>query len=140
MHGVLQVGLTNAVLATLLAVVVWCVTRIVRRPAVAHVLWLLVLVKLVTPPFFSLPLPFLRAPAPAEPERPGPVTRHRDPAGPRFDVVTDDRQEPVGVVDAPPAEGPATLVESARPFSWVWVIAGCWAAGSPSPRSSSAPS
>jgi beta-lactamase regulating signal transducer with metallopeptidase domain len=46
----------NAVGATVLAVLVFVITRFWRNPAAQHVLWLLVLVKLITP--CVVPLPF----------------------------------------------------------------------------------
>ena len=60
MNSLLEIGLTNALLATAvagLAVVASWVFR--QRPALIHSLWLLVLLKLVTPPVvpFSVPWP-----------------------------------------------------------------------------------
>lgn len=56
MHPLIEVALVNAVMATILAllaaVVGWCF----RRPALTHVLWLLVLVKLITPPLWRVPM------------------------------------------------------------------------------------
>ncbi len=49
MNAWLEIGLSNAVVATALAALVWCLTRIVRRPKFAFVLWSLVLVKLLVP-------------------------------------------------------------------------------------------
>ena len=57
MATLLHAGLTNAVLAAVLAVVVFGITRIWRNPQAAHVLWLLVLLKMVTPPLVSVPIP-----------------------------------------------------------------------------------
>ena len=48
--------LSNVVLASLLALMAWFVQRKLRRPAAARILWVLVLVKLVTPPLVSVPL------------------------------------------------------------------------------------
>jgi bla regulator protein BlaR1 len=48
---------SNVVLAGVLAVIAWFVQRWLRRPAVAHLLWVLVLVKLLTPPLVRVPLP-----------------------------------------------------------------------------------
>jgi beta-lactamase regulating signal transducer with metallopeptidase domain len=48
--GLVAVGLTNAASATLLALVAAGVARFVRRPALVHGLWLLVLLELLTPP------------------------------------------------------------------------------------------
>jgi len=47
---------SNLVLALLLAAAAWIMQRRLRQYAVAHVLWVLVLVKLVTPPLVSVPL------------------------------------------------------------------------------------
>src|SRR5438105_1225267 len=47
---------SNVLLAFVLAVAAWILQRWLRRPAIAHILWVLVLVKLVTPPLVSVPL------------------------------------------------------------------------------------
>lgn len=47
---------SNVLLASLLALAAWYVQKWIRSPAIARVLWVLVLVKLVTPPILSLPL------------------------------------------------------------------------------------
>jgi beta-lactamase regulating signal transducer with metallopeptidase domain len=57
MNAILELGLTNAALATILAVAVAIVTRIWRHPSLVHALWLIVLLKLVTPPMVSIPWP-----------------------------------------------------------------------------------
>jgi beta-lactamase regulating signal transducer with metallopeptidase domain len=54
--ALLRLVLTNAVLAGLLALAAWVASRFVRRQAVVHGLWLLALVKLVTPPLVGVPL------------------------------------------------------------------------------------
>jgi beta-lactamase regulating signal transducer with metallopeptidase domain len=56
MDAGLRLLLTNAAAAALVACVALLVSRLVRRPALAHALWLLALVKLVTPPILPLPL------------------------------------------------------------------------------------
>ncbi|HUG89343.1 MAG TPA: hypothetical protein VML55_00820, partial [Planctomycetaceae bacterium] len=48
---------SNVVLSALLALLAVVVTRIWRNPHLAHGLWLLVLLKLVTPPFLHVTLP-----------------------------------------------------------------------------------
>ena len=48
--------LSNVALASLLALAAWVVQHWLRRPALARLLWLLVLVKLVTPPLVSVPV------------------------------------------------------------------------------------
>jgi beta-lactamase regulating signal transducer with metallopeptidase domain/exonuclease VII small subunit len=56
----LSIGLTNAVLAGLLAMAVALLARLFRsRPALVHGLWLLVLLKLISPPLLSPELALL---------------------------------------------------------------------------------
>jgi beta-lactamase regulating signal transducer with metallopeptidase domain len=56
MAAPLLVVLTNAAAALLIALFAWAVSRVVRRPALVHGLWLVALVKLVAPPLVPLPL------------------------------------------------------------------------------------
>ena len=56
MDALLQIGLTNAVMATVLAILAALASKLCRRPAVAHALWLLVLLKLLTPPLLWIPI------------------------------------------------------------------------------------
>jgi len=74
MEGLLRVLLANAFVAGLLAAVAWVAARRLRRQAVVHGLWLLALVKLVTPPLVPLPLvPSLEWPTLVPPSRSLPV-------------------------------------------------------------------
>lgn len=63
MTTLFSLGITNALIATVLAIAVWCVTRVWRQPVVAQLLWVLVLVKLVTPPLVTIPWHFASSPA-----------------------------------------------------------------------------
>ncbi len=55
----MHAGLSNALTATFLALLVACLGRVLaRRPAILHCLWLLVLLKLVTPPLYEVPIPW----------------------------------------------------------------------------------
>jgi hypothetical protein len=51
-----QVVLGNAVAATVLALLASAVGLVCRRPALVHSLWLLVLIKLITPPIWQVEL------------------------------------------------------------------------------------
>jgi beta-lactamase regulating signal transducer with metallopeptidase domain len=73
----LHVGLTNAVMAAGLAVLAAAVSGLCRRPALTHALWLLVLVKLLTPPLVNLPIPWYDNPVPAAGE---PLAQEQKPA------------------------------------------------------------
>src|SRR5947199_5160500 len=65
MSTLLSVGLANAACAAALAVLALVAGRLCRRPALAHALWVLVLVKLVTPPLFRPSVAWLPAESPA---------------------------------------------------------------------------
>lgn len=54
MDRVFEIALTNAVSATLIAVLVMCVRRYIQMPEVVRALWLVVLVRLLMPPLFEL--------------------------------------------------------------------------------------
>ncbi len=59
--SVIEAMLGNAAVAVALALLALAVGRAGRWPAVRHAAWLLVLLKLVTPPLFPVPLPVLPA-------------------------------------------------------------------------------
>src|SRR5262245_18928910 len=61
-----RIALTNAVTASVLGAIVACCARWIRRPALAHALWLVVLLDLVLPPVIPLALlpPIDAAPRP----------------------------------------------------------------------------
>ena len=68
MEWLAQAGLSNALAATLLALLA-AVVALARRPALTHGVWLLVLIKLVTPPIAPLAvLPAGTEPPPSAPE------------------------------------------------------------------------
>lgn len=62
METIFQFGISNATIACLLAIVAYSVGVYANRPKLTHLLWVLVLVKLVTPPIFNLPLSLIAAP------------------------------------------------------------------------------
>lgn len=56
MTTLLHIAVINAVTVLPLAVLAFLVGRFARRPALTHALWVLVLLKFVTPPMFNLPV------------------------------------------------------------------------------------
>jgi bla regulator protein BlaR1 len=74
MTVVMHAMLGNAAVAAVLALLALVVGRTCRSPAVRHVAWVLVLLKLVTPPLFTVPLPLLPASWGALPAEPAPPT------------------------------------------------------------------
>jgi beta-lactamase regulating signal transducer with metallopeptidase domain len=84
MTVLLNIALINAFTVVPLALLAWLVGRTAKRPALTHALWVLVLVKFVTPPLFNLPFTI---------ELPAPVEQSTD-AGMRAvgaDVASNDR-------------------------------------------------
>ena len=73
-----QMGLSNACFSLALALVAMVVGALTRRPHIAHLLWLLVFVKLVTPPIVAIPV----VPFPAPSETAPAVQRHAAPGLP----------------------------------------------------------
>jgi beta-lactamase regulating signal transducer with metallopeptidase domain len=58
MQWLVEVGLSNALAVVVLAIVAAVAGKIAGRPAITHALWLLVLLKLLTPPIIELRLPW----------------------------------------------------------------------------------
>ena len=58
MVSLLEIGISNCCFAAVLAVVALAVTRFSRNHQLAFILWLFVLVKLVTPPLWTISIPF----------------------------------------------------------------------------------
>ena len=59
MRTLVEYGLANAAAATALALVALAVGLVVRRPAVRNALWVLVFVRLLLPPVWTVPIPSL---------------------------------------------------------------------------------
>jgi beta-lactamase regulating signal transducer with metallopeptidase domain len=101
--------LANAVCVLILAVPAWLVGRYARRPALAHALWLLVLLKLLTPPLIRPELPWLAAP-PSESTLPLPTAT------------------PKAVVTEPAADVEPTATTPQPLDPWT-LLTGVWLAG-----------
>jgi beta-lactamase regulating signal transducer with metallopeptidase domain len=125
METLLHIGLGNAVLAGALAIVVAVLVRILRRPALAHALWLLVLLKLVTPPLVSLPCPWPAGDTAAV----APTTELAEEAP----LAAETQLCPV-VLELPQAVEPSPACSPAVPepyrVSWPLIVLVVWLAGS----------
>jgi beta-lactamase regulating signal transducer with metallopeptidase domain len=71
--SVMHAMLGNAAVAAVLALLALAAGRVCRSAAVRHLLWVLVLLKLVTPPLFHVPLAVLPASWEAPPAEPSPL-------------------------------------------------------------------
>src|SRR5258708_2589145 len=99
MSTLLAIGLANAVCAAVLAIPAFLASRYSRRPALAHALWLLVLLKRVTRPVVRPSLPWL----PAEKEVAAPRVREQPTAALAY-VVEDLPSAPVMASPMRPTE------------------------------------
>src|SRR5438874_5881737 len=139
MDWLLQVGLSNAVVATILAVIAALAGWVGRRPALTHALWLLVLIKLITPPFYPVSVSWF----PSSPPKPMPVVvaetqvadvpplaeangANEELLQPEAEGVppSDDRIEPA----APQARASAAP-DGEPPFSWKEAALAVWFVG-----------
>jgi beta-lactamase regulating signal transducer with metallopeptidase domain len=133
----LQIGLGNAVLATLLALLAAGLGRVLRRPALTHGLWLLVLIKLITPSLWPVQVwPSDPEPATATAEIalvPSSQTGQVPEAELPPTTPEDSRElavEAGGPTPPSPADHfPGAAAPAAPGVSWKSVAAGVWLAG-----------
>jgi beta-lactamase regulating signal transducer with metallopeptidase domain len=122
MDSLLNVGISNAVAAVVLALLAFAVDRVFRRPALSHIVWLLVLLKLVTPPLVHVPLLW-----PSEPVRPAVALPQELSAVEDADDSTPPRPTLVFPAVEPPL---AVNYVTPAPVSWTPFVLGAWLAGS----------
>lgn len=131
MDTLLHVGLGNALLATGLALFAALVARRWRRPALVHSLWLLVLLKLLTPPLVHVPLPWPGAPEEGVMAEPAP--EGDEPCCPASGALR-EAEAPAALLEEarPPSDVPAWAPEPAAAWgpSWQAVVLAVWLAGS----------
>lgn len=151
MAALLEIALANLMVASLLALLASLAGLWGRRPALTHALWVLVFIKLITPPLFPVALPWPveapgEIPVAAAPMPVAPLVEvidvPRDAELPRENEVPPvepfaDADEALIVPDAPPVqipENPVPPVEvgavEATTWSWSAMIAFAWLAGS----------
>jgi beta-lactamase regulating signal transducer with metallopeptidase domain/HEAT repeat protein len=132
MNGLWAVLLMNSLVAGVIAVAATIVMRVMKRPALAHVLWLLVLAKLITPPLWTVHMPW-HAGVPNVELQHEPVTA-AEPSRDLLSVIP-PRTIEVGIIpnDARPSpSSPTTAVEAApgMTINYAVVILCVWIGGS----------
>jgi beta-lactamase regulating signal transducer with metallopeptidase domain len=136
MDPLLRLGLINAALAAVLALGVAAIVRVGRRPALAHGLWLLVLLKLVTPPLVDVPIPL-----PAEGTPTSPVEREKPVADPTLGPPPGMLFRPGGTEEVAPVQAPVAgsllpsdpaPANSSQPegLEWKTIAVAVWLTGS----------
>src|SRR4051812_46548084 len=111
--AILEAVLGNLAVAGGVAVVALAVGRWAHRPAVAHVLWLLVLLKLLTPPLVTIPIACL--PARHEASATAPTVRPTPAASPVLTPIAPVEFKPIAPVLPTHAVPASAAVESAKP-------------------------
>lgn len=133
MTSLVEMGLSNALAALLLAIVAVVVGLVCRQPALVHALWLLVLLKLVTPPLVPVAVPW-----PKPVEVPAIEEEKSDELTPKLgvvflegpegeDVAGVEEQEPVAPVEEELIADEA--VSPAFTIAWAPWLGGAWVAG-----------
>jgi hypothetical protein len=101
--SLLEIGLANALFAGMLALAAVLAGRFSRRPALVHSLWVLVLIKLITPPVW-IPVPWLAAQATTAPRNVVPDSTAPDASPRRTAVAVVQRgPNPAPADEQPPA-------------------------------------
>jgi beta-lactamase regulating signal transducer with metallopeptidase domain len=127
MQALVETALSNALVASALALVAFAVSRW-RRPALAHGLWLLVLVKLITPPLVPIYLPPMAA------ERTTQVDRAETGSpGVDFASISLDDLAAIVAMEENAAENSAKVDEARSPMpvasNWWDALVPIWIAG-----------
>jgi beta-lactamase regulating signal transducer with metallopeptidase domain len=126
----LEIALWNAAAAAVLALAAAAASRLFRRPALTHTLWVLVLLKLVTPPLVPFPLAL-----PVAEDRPAPPTEAMAAAAPADDAdlpAADPAPEgeevlPATLPEPDPLPAVAPAVDWGRWASLTWLLgSGLW--------------
>lgn len=99
MGFLLELALSNVLVAGLLAVLAGLAGLWGRRPAITHALWLLVMIKLITPPLVEFPIPWLETPPASALARQEPVAQAKPKIEPN---ELPGKVEETEILNAPP--------------------------------------
>ncbi len=150
MNNLMHIGLANAATVSILAIPAYAMSRWGKRPAVAHFLWVIILIKLLTPPLWHIPVNWTDstsrtvATAPTNETIPPADPVHLPVSEPTNQLSSLEQQPiehlPPAVIAAvvpfqpPPvfedAVTTATAVPVATNASWRSLVAALWIAGS----------
>jgi beta-lactamase regulating signal transducer with metallopeptidase domain len=117
MDHLLEIGVSNAAAAAVLAVLAGTAGLAFRRPALTHALWLLVLLKLVTPPLFRVEVPRF-AEAAANPVLHDEANTSADAPTP---VVLPSSEQALAPAVHPDVSAPAGVFACSDPLALDWL-------------------
>jgi beta-lactamase regulating signal transducer with metallopeptidase domain len=131
-------GWTQLWQVTLLAVAVYVATRIFgrHRPHVGYVLWMLVIVKCLTPPIWASPVGFFSLAQSPRGAVPAPPARETGSDGPdaaemtsESPIVAQRSSASTGRVEIKPADGARPAIRFGLASNAIQMLAGIWLAG-----------
>jgi beta-lactamase regulating signal transducer with metallopeptidase domain len=121
---VLGIAVANGAAAIVLALLAAVVGRFARRPAAAHALWVLVLLKLVTPPLWTVPVRVAVAPPTDLPRKPGMLAAAPVQSDQTFETAVSDAQAPwatsppIGLADRVSPAPSRDREPASEPHTW----------------------
>lgn len=122
MHWLIEAGLVNALVACGLAVVAYAAGRLAKRPAVTHTLWVLVLLKLLSPPLVDITQPPRRIASPERATALRLIPARAENATPAPDHVAQSGPTPATQDASVPASAPgATRWPISEALATVWL-------------------
>jgi beta-lactamase regulating signal transducer with metallopeptidase domain/Leucine-rich repeat (LRR) protein len=128
MNAFWEIVASNAVLVVVLATAVAVVGRFWKNPQGLYILWLLVLLKFVTPPLFTVGFHLPRKPVAVVPDNPATVSASEETTAKDFDR---SRLDPVSeqTITHPGSSVDAPQVTTHTEIPWLIVLAGLWCVG-----------
>ena len=128
MNDFWSIVVSNAVVASVLAVVAGLVGRVWRNPAAIHLLWVVVLLKLGTPPLVIAPLP--RADSIAPQVETDNAPDFRKPGSIEPSLASNPPSDATARPPQPSRLVPNPVIAPARPWSLGTLLGTLWLAGS----------
>ncbi len=132
MNAIEEIVVSNALLVVILAAVIAVVGRFWKNPQGLHLLWLLVLLKFITPPLLTVPIHLPSRPIAVEASHAATPSPTDETAFPADEGVADSEsrlappsfdQEPIASADK------SADASSHTPIPWLGILAGLWGIG-----------
>jgi hypothetical protein len=132
MNAFVEIVVSNALLVVILAAVIAVVGRFWKNPQGLHLLWLLVLLKFITPPLLTVPIHLPSRSIAVEPKHTATPPPSDEIAFPAIEKVaaSESRLAPPSFDQEPIAAAEKTdAAPSQTPIPWLGILAGLWGIG-----------
>jgi len=130
MNAFWEIVISNSLLVVILAVVIALAGRFWKNPAGLHLLWLLVLLKFVTPPLLTVPIHLPSRPIAAESNHVAAISPNNETTFPAGENVADLEATPIrrSFHKEPLADNAVDALPQ-PPIPWLEILAGLWSIG-----------